>query len=532
VVTERLVNKASELLSHRLGRRGFLVRSAVVGSALATSGLDYVLKPQSAYASVCGSGASCSSGWTAMCCTIHEGVNQCPPGSFAGGWWKADGASLCGGKARYYIDCQGECTHCGCGGGAFCASHCLNCRSHCADGSCDKRHVCHNVFRYGQCDRSRHCSGPVLCRAISCTPPWKWADCSDASATDDATRSHSASCLSDWTHIAKRYTALGSQGSVLGATVNGELTSGHAKIQHYVHGRMYWSNDTGAHYLIGRVVHRYDLLGQNHSPLGLPTSDATRLPDNGLAAHFQHGAVYERPNGNAHAVWGTVYTKWHQRGDQTGPLGYPTSDVVDLVSGGVRASFVHGGIYNGPHTATHAVWGPIYLRYVALDAQAGLLGFPTSDVLTNADGVGSHVRFVDGIIELDPAGDVHALWGAVASAYIGLGEAASALGYPTTDIQTGDGTSTPATFAMFATFVNGSPTVSGSVTLAPGAATAFGVWGAIYQTWQQNGGATGAKLGYPITDVTTNSAGTQVCHFEHGTITYDPANPPPVVTGP
>src|SRR3954465_10744292 len=117
--TTALVNRASDLLSRRPGGRSFLQRVAVVGSALSVGGLDYVLRPGTAYASVCGSGASCASGWTALCCTVNHGVNQCPPGSFAAGWWKADGAHLCGGKARYYIDCQGRCTKCGCGGGAF-----------------------------------------------------------------------------------------------------------------------------------------------------------------------------------------------------------------------------------------------------------------------------------------------------------------------------------------------------------------------------------------------------------------------------
>ena len=298
-----------------------------------------------------------------MCCTIHEGVNQCPPGSFAGGWWKADGASLCGGSARYYIDCQGECTHCGCGGGAFCASRCLNCRSHCADGSCDKRLVCHNVFRYGQCSRDRHCSGPVLCRTISCTPPWQWADCSSASATDDATRTHSASCLSGWTHIAKRYASLGSQGSVLGASIDGERTSGHVKIQRYQHGRMYWSHETGAHYLTGDVAHRYLLLDQNRSVLGLPTSDAVRLADHGMRAHFQHGVIYQGPHRNAYALWGSVLAKWRKLGDETARSATRPATSPGIHGGGVRASFVHGAIYNGPATAAHGLWGPIATKY-------------------------------------------------------------------------------------------------------------------------------------------------------------------------
>jgi uncharacterized protein with LGFP repeats len=506
VITDRMVSATSGFLGRRVGRRGFLVRTAVVGSALATSGLDYVLKPQTAYASVCGSGSSCSSGWTAMCCTINSGVNQCPPGSFAGGWWKADGANLCGGKARYYVDCQAECTHCGCGGGAFCSPHCLNCHSHCADGSCDKRHVCHNVFRYGQCERGRHCSGPVLCRAISCTPPWKWLDCSPASATDNRTVDHSASCLSRWTHISKRYTALGSQGSELGASVGGELTSGRATIQRYTHGRMYWSHETGAHFLTGKVAHHYTLLNQNHSSLGLPVSDSREFSDHGAAAEFQHGVIYQRPNHGAHALGGTVLVKWRALRDRHGPLGYPTSDVTDLAHGGRHASFEHGDIYNGPTTAAHGVWGAIATAYDLVGRQAGPLGFPATDVETNADGKGQHALFTAGIIERRPDGIAHALWAAVASTYIRLGAASSPLGYPTSDVVSARSGLQEASFD------------DGTITLAPGATTAFGVWGDIYTAWQHNGGDAGA-LGFPITNVVTNSDGSKECDFQHGTIT-------------
>ena len=84
--------------------------------ALVVDTVGFALRPQSAYASVCGPGSSCSSGWTVFCATINNGVNACPPGSIAAGWWKADGASLCGGRARYIVDCNATCSRCaGCG---------------------------------------------------------------------------------------------------------------------------------------------------------------------------------------------------------------------------------------------------------------------------------------------------------------------------------------------------------------------------------------------------------------------------------
>ncbi len=70
----------------------------------------------------------------------------------------------------------------------------------CAEGTCDQRRVACNQFRYGQCrpDVSAAQTGPVVCRVVSCTPPWQqFADsqCSSASLTDNRTVSHTAPCL-------------------------------------------------------------------------------------------------------------------------------------------------------------------------------------------------------------------------------------------------------------------------------------------------------------------------------------------------
>ncbi len=88
------------------------MQTAVVGSALAVDPKGYVLTPQTAATTVCGPAASCSAGYTVMCCTINKGVNGCPPGTFAAGWWKAADSSWCGGGYRYIVDCNASCSDC------------------------------------------------------------------------------------------------------------------------------------------------------------------------------------------------------------------------------------------------------------------------------------------------------------------------------------------------------------------------------------------------------------------------------------
>ncbi len=387
-VTTELVARTSQWLDRRLSRRGFLGRVAVAGSAVAVSGLDYVLRPGTAYASICGDGASCSSGWSAMCCTINNGINQCPPGSFAGGWWKADGASLCGGKARYYIDCQAECTRCGCGGSHFCGSQCRNCTAHCAGGSCDDRRVCWNAFRYGQCHQDISCSGPVMCVTISCTPPWKWAACSTSSASDSRSASHSSPCLSSWSPLQAAYAALGSQGSPVGASIAAEYATGVGRGQRCVRGRMYWSSGTGAHYLLDPLASRYVSLREGSSPLGLPLRSQLATGDgHGQWVQFQHGLILWSPTTGAQALWGAVLTAYSRLHRESGPLGYPTrTQSVTGDGAGQWARFQHGMILWSRSTGAHGVWGRIFDAYNQRQRERGPLGYPTSDVYSVAGG--------------------------------------------------------------------------------------------------------------------------------------------------
>jgi hypothetical protein len=182
-LAERLVNRLARLGQRKASRRSFLAAATITGTALAVDPWGYLTRPQSAYASVCGPGASCGAGWSAMCCSINKGHNTCPPGTFAGGWWKADRSSFCGGKARYYIDCN--------------AKPGVHFKCHCNQSNCDHRYVACNIFRYGQCNTQIHGVTAVVCRQISCRPPWELypGHCGRSSATDNNTAGHNAPCL-------------------------------------------------------------------------------------------------------------------------------------------------------------------------------------------------------------------------------------------------------------------------------------------------------------------------------------------------
>jgi uncharacterized protein with LGFP repeats len=371
-MTERLVGKlASGLFGRKPGRRGFLAGAAVVGSALAVDPWGYMTRPASAYDAVCGSGAACADGWSAFCCSVNSGKNSCPPGSFVGGWWKADRSGFCAGSARYYVDCNASC------GSSW--------RCHCNTGSCDERRVACNQFRYGQCNQQISCYGPVVCRVVTCTPPWQYDhSCTSASATDNNTASHSAPCLSTpasgTTPIGQLYAQLGGAGSFLGAPTAAERRdSKGGRYAFYQHGAIFTHAGTGPHEVHDKIWVTYRSLNAAAGPLGYPTSNQTAVSDGiGQYNHFQHGAIFWSPASGSHAVVDPFYGVWMKGGSSRGRLGYPRSNVIVAADHRGRYTlFQHGAIYWSPHTGAHALWGPTYEHWRLSGGGHSRLGYPT-----------------------------------------------------------------------------------------------------------------------------------------------------------
>jgi hypothetical protein len=188
----RLVETSAFFLERRLSRRTALQRLALAGSAFCIAPLRYLLYPVSALAVIvpdqCGGGL-CTDGYTAFCCELAGGVNACPAGTFAGGWWMCTdypGRRLCAEQGvRYYLDCNRLPGHAFPGG------------CHCAHGTCSRRRVACNVFRYGQCNT--HIAGvtEVVCRVVMCENPSRVPSlhCGSSLAVDDAVCRHDAPCL-------------------------------------------------------------------------------------------------------------------------------------------------------------------------------------------------------------------------------------------------------------------------------------------------------------------------------------------------
>jgi hypothetical protein len=279
VTTASLVDRLATALPRRFNRRGFLARTAVVGGALATDPLSYVLEPTTAYAAVCnckGSACECGSlccdGYTEFCCTI-TGSNTCPAGTVVAGWWKADTApQFCGGP-RYYMDCNAQCGGCGCGANGLCSGGCSGTGCGCANGDCNNRAAGCNAFRYGQCNQGIACLGPIVCRVVTCVPPWAIEpSCTTVTRVDEYTAGHDRPCLHQVVGNLDRVAPEGNNTRVTGWALDYD-TQDPVVVQIYANDVMsvqvsadVWRTDVGAAYPGYGWGHGFDVLVPHPGP--------------------------------------------------------------------------------------------------------------------------------------------------------------------------------------------------------------------------------------------------------------------------
>ncbi len=533
-VTKPLVERLAGLLGGPVwNRRSFLVRTALFGSAVAVAPKEFALEPRTAYQSICGQASNCHDGYTAFCCTINAGANFCPTGTFIAGWWKADRASFCGGKARYYVDCNGL---------PQTEWHC-----HCpSTASCDKRHVSCVQFRYGNCHTDIAIDvhkSPVVCRLVTCTPPWQFdPKCLTTSFTDQRTVTHSAPCLPgpNPSAITNKWSDLGGQGGLLGAPVGKLQTitalSGHW--QQYANGAIFEIPRLGVHSVPPKVWTNFAGMISSGS-MGYPSDDGHPVVDkvgwrqgfatvsNGVAT--PSAIVVAHPVAGVHGVIGAAIAPWSANGAEIG-IGYPTATTTASSDGfGTITPFAK---YSGSTVlATAAVvtssatggWAVTASIFTAWTSAGGVnaVGYPVATAVAAVGGVGSFQQFslVNGsgivpnslgiiVTSYDATVVLHA---DIARAFFmdqGLGGSA---GLPTTSPTTGVAGATPYTELIC---------TKGRI-YDSSLGHACSLVGPLLAAYLTAGGPTGA-LGLPTTTTINDGVGVTHVNFEHGVLTGTP----------
>jgi uncharacterized protein with LGFP repeats len=233
--------------------------------------------------------------------------------------------------------------------------------------------------------------------------------------------------------IAAHWLELGGPFSFLGLPVGPEQDVPGGRMQPFAGGAIYWSAATGAHEVHGSIRIRYEQLG-GPSTFGFPTTDETpTFLGFGEFNEFERGSIYWMPATGAHEVHGAIRDAWSSLGSEFGFLGFPVTDETPTFLGFGRFNDFQGGsVYWLPATGAHEVHGAIRDKWSSLGAEAGFLGFPTTNETPAADG-GRVNGFQGGSVYWSPATGAHEVHGAIRDAYDFLGGPSSSLGYPVTD---------------------------------------------------------------------------------------------------
>ncbi|MDV8070836.1 hypothetical protein R4P64_30385 [Rhodococcus sp. IEGM 1366] len=215
----------------------------------------------------------------------------------------------------------------------------------------------------------------------------------------------------------------------------------------------YWP---APHDVCGAIRDKYNSLGAQFSFLLFPTSGELTSPDGqGKFTTFMNGPIYWSAAGGAHPVVNSILNRWGVHGYEMGWLGYPTTDEIVHADGvGRRQEFQNGAIYVAFTNAIGSAIknGPIRDKYNALGAHAGPLGYPSSDEFSVTKNNGRYNNFVNGTITWSVPTGARLLYGPIRDRWTQLGREDGPLGYPLADEQV-----TPDGIAHHAEFENGSP---------------------------------------------------------------------------
>lgn len=176
--------------------------------------------------------------------------------------------------------------------------------------------------------------------------------------------------------------------------------------QHFERGAIYWHPSYCARVLHGAIWNKFSSVGWERKDgiLGYPTTDETITPNQrGFYNHFEHGSVYWTEQTGAHFVRGAIRQKWANMGWENSFLGFPiTDESLTPDNRGWYQHFEGGSLYSLKNVGTSAIGGAIRQKWASMGWENSYLGFPISDESSTADGRYRYNRFEGGYIYFSP----------------------------------------------------------------------------------------------------------------------------------
>lgn len=351
--------------------------------------------------------------------------------------------------------------------------------------------------------------------------------------------------------ITAAWQASGGDTGPLGPKSGDVYPAGSGFAQDFASGKMFFTPATGAHFMQGAILEKYDTLGgPADSDLGFPTIDEGpgRAPEsrNSTFSATDNPVIFWTPATGARVVRGPINAAWDKLGGSSGVLGVPAED--ETYDGSVvTQKFTGGELSYDSRAKTFTTVPPelagqladlsipddpiaaINAARRAAGGARGPLGAAEGDPYEiGSDGMGQN--FVNGAIFYSPGTGANVVTGQVLAKYQSVGGPEGDLGFPITSEE--DGGLAPA--SRISSFAAEDKPV---IFWTPDHGAVI-VRGAMNAAWQKLGGATG-ELGAPVADQTQNGdVITQ--RFNGGALSWDtvtqkfttePANLAPQLAG-
>ncbi|MCG7438288.1 LGFP repeat-containing protein [Corynebacterium freneyi] len=146
---------------------------------------------------------------------------------------------------------------------------------------------------------------------------------------------------------------------------------------------IYWHplvDNANAHQVKGNIRDKWGSLGWENGRLRYPTTDELPTDTNtGRYNDFEGGSIYWSPNSGANQIEGKIRERWYGLNRESGILGYPVTDETGTPDGvGKFNGFERGSIYWTPETGAHPVTGRIYDYWSNAGWENSTFGYPTS----------------------------------------------------------------------------------------------------------------------------------------------------------
>jgi uncharacterized protein with LGFP repeats len=254
----------------------------------------------------------------------------------------------------------------------------------------------------------------------------------------------------------------------------------------------------------GYISAKYKAMGEQGSFLKASASPIASVGDGrGTYVVYQGGSIYRTTQTGTRAVPNTVKNLWAQVGGPKGILGYPTSDLLTgLRSGGWVQLFEHGAIADSPQTSAKVVYGAAWTQWNGTGREGGLLGYPRGNRVSGLRNSGWRQDFQRGVVIDSASTATKSIYGEAYAVWAATGREGGTLGYPRSNRISG-----LARQGWLQDFQTGR--VCGSAD-TPTVAVA----GVMNTGWQANG-REGGVLGYPTANAASDSRGSHQV-FEGG----------------